>query len=336
MGEPVESRRRGPSPDGSDLDPARIAAAAALIDPVFLHSPQYEDERLCRRLGRRVLVKDETRNPLRSFKGRGACAIAGEIAPGNELVCASAGNFGHGIAYASRRTGLRSTVFLDSGANPVAREAIEHLGARVQLVGDRSAGPGQEARDYAAAGQDRVLVVDGDDRAITEGAGTIGLELLAAGELDAVIVPVGDGALAAGVACAIKASAPATRVVGVCPEAAPSMLESWRRGAVTPAPARTMADGLATLGPGARSVERLRALVDEMLAVSEAGLVDAMRLAASDLGTLLEPSGAAGLAALLEHDPAGERVAVVLTGSMLRPEHLALLTDPVGGRRQTG
>jgi threonine dehydratase len=326
----VALRQPGARADRSDLDPARIAAAVALIDPVFLRSPQYEDERLCRRLGRRVLVKDETRNPLRSFKGRGACAIVGEIEPGSEVVCASAGNFGHGIAFASRRAGLRCTVFLHSEANPVAREAIEHLGAEVRLVGDGSAGPGEEARKYAGVQEERVLVVDGDDRAITEGAGTIGLELLAAGPLDAVVVPVGDGALAAGVGCAIKAASPATRIVGACPKAAPSMLESWRRGIATPAPARTMADGLATMEPGRRSVERLCALVDEMLAVSETGLVEGMRLAARDLGTLLEPSGAAGLAALLEHEPAGERVAVVLTGSMLRPEHLGLLSDTAG------
>ena len=103
------------------------------------------------------------------------------------------------------------------------------------------------------------------------------------------------------------------------------MTESWRRGAATPMPARTMAAGLAVSDPVPRSVARMRELVDDMLLVEESSLVEAMRLAATTLGTLLEPSGAAGLAALLEHDIPGDRVATILTGSMLRPEHFALL-----------
>jgi threonine dehydratase len=94
--------------------------------------------------------------------------------------------------------------------------------------------------------------------------------------------------------------------------------------APTRAEAHTIADGLSTTDPIPASVTRMRALVDDMVLVSEDGLVEAMRLGARTLGALLEPSGAAGLAALLEHDPPGERVAVLLTGSMARPEHLAL------------
>jgi len=322
--------------EGSDLDPERIAVAATVIDPVFLHSPQYVDATLSHHMGRRVLVKDETRNPLRSFKGRGADHLAGAIAPGHRLVCASSGNFGHALAYASRSRGHRCTVFLGTDSNPIAQERIRGLGAEVRLVAGDDATIKEESRCYAAAEAERILVRDGHDVAIAEGAGTIGLELLEAGPLDAVIVPVGDGSLISGIGCAIKRDAPATRVIGVCPASAPSMATSWHRGVPTPAAASTMAAGLATVDPIACSIRRLRAFVDAMVLVSESALVEAMRLAATTLGAMLEPSGAASLAALLDHDGAGDRVAVVLTGSLLRPEHLPLLLDPAnettGGR----
>ena len=311
----------------SDLDPARIAAAATVIDPVFLHSPQYVDGPLSRHLGRRILVKDETRNPLRSFKGRGADFLASGISPGRHLVCASSGNFGQAMAYAARSHGHRCSVFLEAGSSPIAQERIRGLGAEVRLIEGDDAAVKHASRRYAAAANGRVLVRDGQEAAIAEGAGTIGLELVGAGALDAVIVPVGDGALISGVGCAIKRHAPATRVIGVCPASAPSMAESWRRGVATRAAARTIANGLATVDPIPRSVRRMRAFVDEIVLVSESGLIDGMRLAADTLGALLEPSGAASIAALLEHDLFGDRVAVVLTGSMLRPEHLALITD---------
>jgi threonine dehydratase len=201
----------------SDLDPARIAAAATVIDPVFLHSPQYVDGPLSRHLGRRILVKDETRNPLRSFKGRGADFLASGISPGRHLVCASSGNFGQAMAYAARSHGHRCSVFLEAGSSPIAQERIRGLGAEVRLIEGDDAAVKHASRRYAAAANGRVLVRDGQEAAIAEGAGTIGLELVGAGALDAVIVPVGDGALISGVGCAIKRHAPATRVIGVLP-----------------------------------------------------------------------------------------------------------------------
>jgi threonine dehydratase len=311
----------------SDLDPARIAAAATVIDPVFLHSPQYLDVPLSHHLGRRIVVKDETRNPLRSFKGRGADYLASEIAPGRHLVCASSGNFGQAVAYASRSRGHRCSVFLATGSNPIAQERIRGLGAEVRLIAGDDTAVMQQARHHASAAPDRILVRDGHDVAIAEGAGTIGLELLAAGALDAVVVPVGDGALISGIGCVVKQHAPRTRVIGVCPASAPSMAASWQRGVPTRAPAHTIASGLSIVDPVPSSIRRMQAFVDEMVLVTESGLIDAMRLAADHLGALLEPSGAATIAALLEHDLPGDRIAIVLTGSMLRPEHLALVVD---------
>lgn len=271
-----------------------------------------------------MLIKDETRNPLRCFKGRGAGLAVTAIDPGRHVVCASSGNFGQAIAHAARRAGLPCTVFLPAGANPVARERIEAFGADV-LVVDDEAELGRRAADYAGSRADRELIEDGRRPAIAEGAGTIGIELLAGGPLDAVILPVGDGALITGVACWIKDRSPRTRVIGVCPESSPSMAVSWRSGRATPGPAHTIADGLRTHDPLPESVERMRQLVDQMLLVSDAALVAAMRLASRTTGVLLEPSGAAGLAAIREHRPPGDRIATVFTGGTLRPEHLDLL-----------
>ena len=304
--------------ESTDLDFANVEEARRVIDPAFQHSPQYVDDQLCRELGRTVIVKDETRNPLRSFKGRGASYLVSGMAPESHLVCSSSGNFGQAIAYACRSRGLRCTVFLPEDANPAAIERIRGFGADARLV-PTAADRGPEARSFAEATPHAVVVRDGQDPATAEGAATIGLELAEAGPLDAVIVPVGDGALVSGIGFALKRRSPSTRIIGVCPEAAPSVAESWRRGEPVRAEARTIADGLATAEPHAESLARMQALVDEMLLVSEAGLVDAIDLAARTLGALLEPSGSAGIAALVEHDPPGERVAVILTGSMARP-----------------
>lgn len=310
-----------------DLDPARIARAADAIDPLFLRSPQYEDEQLCRALGRRVTIKDETCNPLRSFKGRGACFMASELPAGRRVVCASSGNFGQAMAYACRRAGLACTVFLSDGASPLARERLELFGAEVVPPAPEAK---QRAKAYAAERADCVFVEDGREPAVAEGAGTIGMELLEGGPLDAVVVQVGDGALIGGIACWLRHRSPATRVIGVCPAGGRSMADSWRAGTPVRSPADTIAAGLAIDDPVPESVRRLRLLVDDMLLVPDSALLDAMRLAAETTGILLEPSGAAGLAALREHDVPGERIAVVLTGSMVRPEHLAALGEPEG------
>jgi threonine dehydratase len=312
-----------------DLDPARIAAARGLIEPVFQRTPQYEDPQLSRELGRTVVVKDETRNPIRSFKGRGASVLIASLPAESHAVCTSSGNFGQAIAYACGARGLRCTVVLSDDVNPIAAERIRGFGADTRVVSapdDRA----PEAGRIVDSTEGAILVSDARDPASAEGAGTIGLELREAGRLDAIVVPVGDGALISGVACAVKEESPSTRIIGACPAAAPSVAESWRAGAPIRTEARTVADGLATAEPSPESLARMRALVDDMVLVSESGLVDAMRLAARILGSMLEPSGAAGLAALLEHDPPGERVAVVLTGAMVRPEQIALLGDDSG------
>lgn len=134
-----------------DISVARIEAATRLIDPVFLNTTQYVDETLCRALGQQILVKVETANPLRCFKGRGADVLMSRFRPGQRIVCASTGNFGAAIAYAGRRHGVTVDVFAPANVNAVKRARMEAFGARVTSVGRDSAECQEAARSHAAA-----------------------------------------------------------------------------------------------------------------------------------------------------------------------------------------
>ena len=318
----------------------RIAEAARCIDPVFLHSPQLVCEPIAERAGCQLTLKIETVNPIRSFKGRGADFAVGKLveraAPGDRtpIVCASAGNFGQGMAYACRRRGLPIAVFAASGANPLKLARMRALGADVRIAGADLEEAKQTARAWAAERGAR-FVEDGDDPHISEGAGTIAVELLARGDaFDAVVVPVGDGALINGVARWIKAASPATRVIGVCSRGAPAMAEAWRRqrqglpgaglAAMPGAMPETIADGIAVRIPIAASLHDMRDTVDDVLEIDDAELVAALRALHAHAGLVGEPAGVAGLAALLSRrlDAAGQRVATVICGGNLTREQM--------------
>jgi threonine dehydratase len=295
---------------------ARIEQAATLIDPVFRDTPQFVAEALAQRFGCRLIVKVETVNPIRSFKARGAQALVAQLAGTPHLVCVTAGNFGQGMGYAARAKGLKLTVFAKSDANPLKMDRIRGLGAHVRLI-DGDLDTLRETAKTFAADTGALLVQDGREPAIAEGAGTIALELLRRQEpYDAVIVPLGDGSLLGGIAAAFKARSPATRMIGVCARGSPAMQLSWRHGRVESHAPDTMADGIAVQTPFAESVTELAHLVDDILLISEAAMVEAMCLAYVELGLVLEPAGAAGLAALIEHGPGfrGQTVATILTG----------------------
>jgi threonine dehydratase len=297
-----------------DLAPGRIEAAVHEIEPVFLNTPQFVAERLSTAVGREVIVKTETLNPIGSFKGRGTSVLAGGLDPSRTWVCATAGNFGQGLAYAARARRATVEVFASPAVPRVKVQRMLELGARVEEC-ER---PEAAARDFAAARPDRQLVVDGLAPAMAEGAGTIGLELASAGEIDTVLVQVGDGALASGVACWLKATAPDTRIVGVCASGAPAMARSFAAGRAVPFEGEgTIATALAITDPVPASVARVTALVDEIVLVDDDDLRTAMAMIAESLGVLVEPAGAAGVAALLRQRATlpGERVAVILTGA---------------------
>ncbi|MCG5220749.1 pyridoxal-phosphate dependent enzyme [Streptosporangium soli] len=302
-----------------DLDLGRIAEAAKTIDPVFSNTPQYVDEQLSARLGHEVLVKVETVNPLRCFKGRGADFLMSGLTPDRRVVCASSGNFGQAMAYAGRARGIPVAVFARPGINPAKKARITALGAEVITVeGDFRAA----ARAYAAARPDRLYIADGREPAVAEGAGTIGLELMRSGPFDAIVIQVGDGALINGVARWVKAHAPATRIIGVCATGAPALAESWRTGRVVHAEPDTIAEGIDIDQPVPESVRRMRTLVDDMVLVDDGAMIAAADLVRVALGLVIEPAGAAGLAAIAVHDLPGRRLAAILTGGNVRPEPL--------------
>ncbi len=297
-----------------DLSLENIARAAKTIDPVFRDTPQYVDEQLCAALGRRIVTKVETANPLRSFKGRGADFLASTLPVGQTVVCASAGNFGQAVAYAGRNHGFPVEVFVSDTAVPDKVTRMRSLGATVHAV------PGDFTRAKDAARQhaertDAVFVEDGRELAISEGAGSIAVELLESGlEIDAVVVPIGDGALVTGMARWLKEHSPHTRIVGVCASGAPAVARAWA-GETYTGPVDTIADGIAVRVPVPEAIPRLRALVDDIVLVDDDALRRAADVALRTLGLVLEPAGAAGLAAIAVHDIPGETIATVLTGS---------------------
>ncbi|GLZ80919.1 threonine dehydratase [Actinorhabdospora filicis] len=306
-----------------DIDLARIEEAAAVIDPVFLHTPQYVDENLSATLGRAVTVKLETANPIRSFKGRGADYLLRDIAPGQKVVCASAGNFGQAMAYCGRARGIPVEVFVAESINPGKRARMEALGATVTLAGADGETARIAAEEYAASHTHVRCLQDGREVRVAEGAGTIGVELATIKDLEAVVLPVGDGALINGVGRWLKAKRPGVRIVGVNAAGAASMRESLRAGRVVSLPAvDTFADGIGVQRPFAEAVARATELVDEIVVVDDAQIASAMTLAARTLGVLLEPAGAAGLAAIAGGLVPETSVATVFTGANPRPEQL--------------
>jgi threonine dehydratase len=301
-----------------------IDEAADVIDPVFRDSPQFVAEALGARLPMRVLCKVETLNPIRSFKGRGCDYLLHRMGPGSgPLVTASAGNFGQGLAYAARPRGVSVLVFAAVTASRLKVERMRALGAEVRLAGQDFDAAKAAGRAWAALEGLR-FIEDGRELEIAAGAGTIAVELVRWPEpISAVLLPVGNGALAAGVGCWLKVHSPQTEVIGVVAEGAPAMLRSWEAGApVATRTADTIADGIAVREPVPEAVERLAGTLDRVVAVTDAQIVEAMRLAFDTLGVVVEPAGAAGLAAALAlgEELRGRLVAIPLCGGNLTPE----------------
>ncbi len=302
----------------------RVEQAAASIDPVFLRTPQYECEPLSEQLGVRVVLKLETFNPIRSFKGRGADWLVSRLPRGSRLVCASAGNFGQAIAYAGRKHGIDTLIYAGSNANPLKLERMRRLGA-VKVHGADFDAAKREARRFARE-QGARFVEDALDIETVEGAGTIGLEWLAFPEpLDTLLIPLGNGALLNGVARMIKAARPQTQVVAVQAAGAPAMVESWRAGRIVSYERiNTIADGIGVRVPIAEALEDMRGLVDDALLVEEQSMIRGMQLLHRHAGVVAEPSGAAEIAALLEQPDrfSGRLVGTIVTGGNLTPEQI--------------
>ena len=310
-----------------------IHAAAEVIQPIFLDSPQFVSAPLSREFGCELTLKVETFNPLGSFKGRGTDFFLSRYrnidAP---IVCASAGNFGQGIAYCARQRGISAIVFAAENANPLKVERMRSFGAHVELRGRDFDDAKSHARNFAAE-KGYTFVEDGREPAIAEGAGTIALEIErfrrghGLPEYQFALVSLGNGALLAGMAAWLKEYSPGTRVIGVCAAQAPAMalsLSSPRSTPVITDSAATIADGIAVRVPVPEALEELHGRIDEVITVSEDSLIAAMRLLFQNHGLVSEPAGAAGLAALVESSDRfkGSRIVTPICGSNITPEQM--------------
>jgi threonine dehydratase len=299
-----------------------VEAAARRINPVFLHSPQFACEPLSDLLGTRIILKIETMNPIRSFKGRGADLLVQQAK--SPLVCASAGNFGQALAYAGRAHQVPVTVVASVNANPFKVERMQALGATVIFQGEDFDEAKEFARNYAQEKNIR-FVEDSADVETAIGAGTIALELLKFPEpLDALLVPVGNGALINGIGRVYKDRHASTQIIGVQAAGAPAMVESWKtKTCVVYHSIHTLADGIGVRIPVPVALEDMATSIDDALLVSDDALLRAMKILHQHAGLVMEPSGAAGLAALLETNFfKSKTVGIILCGSNLTQDQM--------------
>ncbi|MEM1255143.1 MAG: pyridoxal-phosphate dependent enzyme [Cyanobacteria bacterium P01_H01_bin.21] len=304
----------------TELSLQTIEHAANTIDPVFLNTPQFELDALNKLLDMRLVLKVETLNPIRCFKGRGTDYFVKQNSLLPSLVCASAGNFGQGMAYACRREKIALTVFAAKTASPLKLERMRQLGAEIQLAGLDFDAAKDAAKAYAAK-RGQPFLEDGREIEIAIGAGTIGLELSHyAVPIETLLVPVGNGALINGIATGFKAKHPAAQVIGVVAKAAPAMDLSWRQGqTITTEKANTIADGIAVRNPVPAALQHMATTVDDIVQVSDDAILEAMRLIHELVGIVVEPAGAVGIAAAMVYKDrfAGQLLATLLCGSNL-------------------
>ncbi len=282
--------------------------------------------------GRRFL-KAESLQPIGAFKLRGAYVAVASLSPdelARGVITYSSGNHAQGVARAARLLGTAAVVVMPSDAPEVKRERVAADGAEIVVVGTASDERQRVAAEIAARRGLAVIPPFDDDRIIA-GQGTVGLEIAEdLPDLAVVLVPIGGGGLASGVATAIAALRPGVRVIGVEPELAADARESLERGEIVAWPAelvsRTIADGTRTQALGARTFAHLRAHLDSIVTVSEAEIAAGVRVAAERGRLVVEPSGALGIAAMSFHarelglDRVDGSVVAVVSGGNVDPE----------------
>jgi threonine dehydratase len=303
-----------------------IEAARRLLDPVIRRTPVEGSEHLSTLVGRPVLLKAEHLQRTGSFKIRGAYHRIARLDPAERaagVVAASAGNHAQGVALAASLLGVRSTIFMPATAPFPKVAATRGYGAEVVLGGvffdDALTGALAHAQRTGA-----MFVSPFDDPLVIAGQGTLGLELAEqAPETGTVVVAVGGGGLISGVGAALKALRPGIRVVGVEAEGAASMSASRAAGrVVTLDRIDTMADGIAVKRVSDLTLAHVTAFVDDLVTVSEEDLSRALLVLLERTKTVVEPAGAAPLAAALAGKLPGDRgdpVCLVLSGGNIDP-----------------
>ncbi|QNG17971.1 threonine ammonia-lyase [Rhodococcus triatomae] len=302
----------------------QIVAARAVLDPVMRRTPVIASRVLSERCGRQVFLKCENLQRTGSFKPRGAYYRISRLSPdegARGVVAASAGNHAQGVAWAASELGISSTVFMPDGAPLPKVAATRAYGADVRFAGDSVDDALVAAHEFA----DRtgaVLIHPFDHADIVSGQGTVGLEILEQiPDVATIVVPTGGGGLIAGIAAAVAAVRPEVRVVGVQAEQAAAWPASLAAGAPVPLDGMsTMADGIAVGRPGEVPFRHVSTQVDRIVTVTEEELSRAVLLCLERAKLVVEPAGAAAVAALATGMPTEPGpVCAVLSGGNVDP-----------------
>jgi len=292
------------------IDAGDVRAAARVLDGVAHRTPVISS----RTLGEHVVLKPENLQRAGAFKFRGAYNKISSLPRGAPVLAYSSGNHAQAVALSALLLGSHATILMPEDAPASKLAATRGYGAEVVLY-DRYTGDREAIADELAAERGAELVRPYDDPLIMAGAGTAALELLEdAGVVETLVVPVGGGGLIAGSATIAK-DLGVQRVVGVEPEAGDDWKQSFAAGEIIAIDVpRTIADGLQTHAPGTLTWEVASRLVDEIVTVTDQQLVEAMRFAFERLKLVIEPSGAVGIAAVLNGLVSGDRVGVIVSG----------------------
>jgi threonine dehydratase len=297
---------------------ADVRAAAATIGGSVLFTECNQSRTLGAVLGCRVWLKFENLQFTSTFKERGALNRLAALSPEERrrgVIAMSAGNHAQGVAYHARRLGIPAVIVMPVGTPMVKVENTRRLGAEIIISGATLEESGEFTREYGKA-HGLIMVHPYDDPLVIAGQGTIALEMLdAVPYLDTLVVPIGGGGLISGIAVAAKALNPALRIIGVQARLYPSMYNAIK-GEQLPMRGDTLAEGIAVKAPGRITTEIIRALVDDIVLVSEDQLEGAVAMLMSIEKTVVEGAGAAGLAALMAAPErfAGRDVGLILTG----------------------
>jgi len=315
-------------------DLADVLAARARIAPYLRPTPLYRYPTLDALTGARLRVKHENHLPVGAFKVRGGVNLISQLSAAERehgVATASTGNHGQSIAYAADLFGVRATIFVPEGANPVKVDSMRALGAQIVFHG-RDFDEAREHCERQAAEHGYRYIHSGNEPALIAGVGTYTLEILAERpDTEIIVVPVGGGSGACGACIVAKAIRSSIQVIGVQSAAAPAAYRSWRARALVEDTTTTFAEGLATRTAFELPQRILWDLLDDFVLVSDAELALATRVLIERTRNLVEPAGAAALAAVLA-DPArfaGRKVTVVCSGGNISPAQLtALLAAP--------
>ena len=301
-----------------------IKDAQRLLEGVSVRTPLDMSRSLSSVVDGEVLIKCENLQRTGSFKIRGAFNRIARLSDEEKaagVVAASAGNHAQGVALAATLSETRARVFMPEAASLPKVEATKRYGAEVVLTGVDFGAAFDAATEYARE-TGAVFVHPFDHPHVIAGQGTIGLEIVEQAEtFKTLVVPIGGGGLISGIAAAIKALRPETRILGVQASGAFSFAKSLSEG--VPVPLETMstiADGIAANSPGENTLAHVASLVDEVVAVDDEAIAEALVFAAERMKLVLEPAGAAGLAAVLQGAGAIDPPAVVvLSGGNIDP-----------------